>query len=319
VRGAGIPLDPADRSGQTVTGMRWTIAGGFVCAVALLGSGLMLRLDSRVHARLGVSGPRQGASVLEAIGRWTPARRARGKIIDRLGGAGGREVHRIMGKKVATAATGTLLGVTLSSGPGAIAIAALLGLAGWQLPDFLLARRTRSDRARAEAVIPELLDLVAVSVTAGLTPRLALDRAGTVLSGPLAAELASAHRAVELGEAWEAVLLRAAQRLDLRDLRRLSSTLDQSSRLGSPVAERLRGSRGPSRAQGPGRGAGPPRPRGDAVPTGVLDPPRVRPGCGSADDPRRHSRNPMKGGSHEPSFRSPRGTAGWVPRKATFR
>jgi tight adherence protein C len=46
---------------------------------------------------------------------------------------------------------------------------------------------------------------------------------------------------VELGESWAAVLRRPAQRLDLRDLRRLSSTLEQSSRLGSPVAERLRG------------------------------------------------------------------------------
>jgi tight adherence protein C len=221
--------------------MRWTIAGGFVCAAALLGTGLALRLDPRVRARLGISGPRQGASVLEAMGRWIPARRARSKVIDRLGGAGGLEVHRVMGKKLAAAAAGAFLGITLSPGPGAIAIAALLGLAGWRLPDFLLARRTRANRARAEAAIPELLDLVAVSVTAGLTPRLALDRAGRALSGPLAAELASARRAVELGESWAAVLRRIAQRLDLRDLRRLASTLDQSSRLGSPVAERLRG------------------------------------------------------------------------------
>jgi tight adherence protein C len=224
-----------------VIGMRWTIAGGFVCAAGLLGTGLMLRLDPRVQARLGVSGARRSGSLLEAMGRRIPARRARRRIADRLEGAGAHEVHRIMGKKLVTAAAAAVLGMTLSSGPGAIAVAAILGLAGWQLPDFVLARRARADRARAEAAIPELLDLVAVSVTAGLTPRLALDRAGRVLTGPLAAELESARRSVELGESWAAVLRRPAQRLDLRDLRRLSSTLEQSSRLGSPVAERLRG------------------------------------------------------------------------------
>jgi tight adherence protein C len=224
-----------------VIGVRWSIAVGFVCAGALFGTGLLVRFDPRVHARLGVSGPRRRRGLLEAVGRRIRAARDRARLIDRLGRADAREVNRVMGKKLLTAVAGAVSGIALSSGPGGIAIAGLLALTGWRLPDFLLARRTRTDRARAEATIPELLDLVAVSVTAGLTPRLALDRAGRVLSGPLAAELEGARRAVELGESWAAVLRRAAQRLDLRDLRRLASSLEQSSRLGSPVAERLRG------------------------------------------------------------------------------
>jgi tight adherence protein C len=122
-----------------------------------------------------------------------------------------------------------------------VALVVLFGLAGWRLPDFALARQARAVRARSQAAIPELLDLVAVSVTAGLTPRLALDRAGAALSGPLAAELEEARRSVELGQSWAEVLRRTAERLDLRDLRRLSSTLERSARLGAPVAERLRG------------------------------------------------------------------------------
>jgi tight adherence protein C len=221
--------------------MRWAIAVGFVGSASLFGAGLLLRFDPRIQARLGGSGPRRRLGLLEAMGRRIPAVRARTKLSDRLGDADARAVDRVLGKKLATAVVGALSGIALPSGPGGIAIAALLALTGWRLPDFLLARRARTDRARAEAAIPELLDLVAVSVTAGLTPRLALDRAGRALSGPLAAELEGARRSVELGESWAAVLRRAAQRLDVRDLRRLASSLEQSSRLGSPVAERLRG------------------------------------------------------------------------------
>jgi tight adherence protein C len=125
--------------------------------------------------------------------------------------------------------------------PLALSLGMVLGAAGWRLPDFVLARRVRAGRRRAEAAIPELLDLVAVSVTAGLTPRLALARAGRVLTGPLALELEDARRSVELGGSWFAALRRTAERLDLRDLGRLSSTLERSARLGAPVADRLRG------------------------------------------------------------------------------
>jgi Flp pilus assembly protein TadB len=218
---------------------RWVIAGGYVGAAALLAAGLMSRFDPGVRARLGLPGSRNGGSVLEAMGGRIHARRARKRVTDRLGGAGATEVDRVMGQKLAAAIVGAVIGIALPS--GGIGIAALLGVTGWQLPDFLLARARRAYRAGAEAAIPELLDLVAVSVTAGLTPRLALDRAGSALSGPLATELESARRAVELGESWAAVLRRVEGRLSLRDLRRLSSTLEQSSRLGSPVADRLRG------------------------------------------------------------------------------
>jgi tight adherence protein C len=148
----------------------------------------------------------------------------------------------VIGRKFLIGVAGALLGGTASTSPPmGVALVILFGLAGWRLPDFALARQARAVRARSQAAIPELLDLVAVSVTAGLTPRLALDRAGAALSGPLAAELEEARRSVDLGQSWAEVLRRTAERLDLRDLRRLSSTLERSARLGAPVAERLRG------------------------------------------------------------------------------
>jgi tight adherence protein C len=116
----------------------------------------------------------------------------------------------------------------------------VLGAAGFVLPNFLLARRAASARAEAFAAAPDLLDAVAVCVTAGLSPRTALDRAGAVVRGPLARELEEARRQVALGAQWRSSLREVAERTGLLELRRLSITLERSERLGSPVANQLR-------------------------------------------------------------------------------
>jgi tight adherence protein C len=88
--------------------------------------------------------------------------------------------------------------------------------------------------------VADLLDLVAVSVTAGLTARLALERAPGVVGGALGRDLSGAVRDASLGTPWRVALRRAAERTGLPELRRLAVTLERSERLGAPVAERLR-------------------------------------------------------------------------------
>jgi tight adherence protein C len=225
-----------------VISVRWAIAAGYVASGTLLAGGLMGRADPRVLRRLGVARTEGRASILGWTGRWVRLHRARARVAQRLSpDAGPAAIDRVLGRKAAAAALGVWTALLVSPVPPlALPFGILLGAAGWRLPDFVLARRVRAGRRRAEAAIPELLDLVAVSVTAGLTPRLALARAGRALTGPLALELEDARRSVELGGSWSAALRRTAERLDLRDLGRLSSTLERSARLGAPVADRLR-------------------------------------------------------------------------------
>ena len=99
--------------------------------------------------------------------------------------------------------------------------------------------RRRKDVELA-AAMPDLLDVLAVSVTAGLSPRLALERAPDLLPGPVGAVLTSIRREVELGTTWSRALHSAAAAFDLEEFRRLAVTLSRAERLGSPVAERLR-------------------------------------------------------------------------------
>jgi tight adherence protein C len=96
------------------------------------------------------------------------------------------------------------------------------------------------ERSRLAGEVPSLLDLLAVSVTAGLSPRLALERAPELVTGTLSATLEAARQDVALGAPWRQALETAGRTTGLDELRRLALTLDRAERLGSPIADRLR-------------------------------------------------------------------------------
>jgi Flp pilus assembly protein TadB len=114
---------------------------------------------------------------------------------------------------------------------------------GPRLPraDVLWARRPRDEGgASVRASVPDLLDVLAISVTAGLSPHLALARAPDVVPGRLGSMLVAVRHDVELGTPWRVALEEAASRYRVEELHRLSRTLHRAERLGSPVSERLR-------------------------------------------------------------------------------
>jgi tight adherence protein C len=102
-------------------------------------------------------------------------------------------------------------------------------------------RRSRDEsRESLRASVPDLLDVLAVSVTAGLSPHLALARAPDVIPGRLGSVLVTARHDVELGTSWRMALEHAATRCRVDELDRLARTLHRAERLGSPISERLR-------------------------------------------------------------------------------
>jgi tight adherence protein C len=227
--------------------MTWLISFGYVAAISAAVCGFTLTGDPRVMGRLSPPGstprePRSGFLGL-LVGR-LPLSRARDKVANLLLAAGSTEleVDRILGTKVLCAGAGVAAGVTswASGGATALLMSAVLGAAGFALPNFLLGRGAARVRASASAAAPDLLDAVAVCVTAGLSPRIALERAGAVVRGPLAQELEGARSQVVLGAQWRSALRGVAERTGLPELRRLSITLERSERLGSPVANQLR-------------------------------------------------------------------------------
>ncbi|HEX5948120.1 MAG TPA: hypothetical protein VFZ45_01010, partial [Actinomycetota bacterium] len=112
--------------------------------------------------------------------------RLSGVVAGRIEAAGGSpaDVDRVLGHKVWCAFLGAGIWLLASpSGPAGLLLGPFLISGGFLVPDLVLARRTAVLRARAEASVADLLDLVAVSVSAGLTPRLAMERAPEALGG----------------------------------------------------------------------------------------------------------------------------------------
>jgi tight adherence protein C len=228
--------------------MTWGLAGAYVLAAWLLLAGLGARADRLVLLRAGAAVAaglkRERRSVLAAIGRRLTTAGGQRQIERRLAsaGAGERDVDRICGARIALAIAGGLAGLTAwpHGTTTSVLTGLILGAGGFRLPEFMLARAATRRQARMAAGVPDLLDLVSVSVTGRLTPRLALDRAAEVVGEPLGSELRRARDEVALGGAWRVVLRETASRIGLRDLRRLASTLERTERLGAPPASRLR-------------------------------------------------------------------------------
>jgi tight adherence protein C len=102
---------------------------------------------------------------------------------------------------------------------------------------FFTRRAVRRHRARVDAEIPQLLDLLAAGSSAGLSAPLALRRAVDGLAGPLADEILTVVRAVDVGARWRDELEALVARLDLPDLRRTVAALTRTETLGSSLAQ----------------------------------------------------------------------------------
>ncbi len=95
----------------------------------------------------------------------------------------------------------------------------------------------RRYRAEVDAEIPQLLDLLAAGSSAGLAAPLAFRRAVDGLAGPLADEVLTVVRAVDVGARWRDELEALDARLDLPDLRRTVAALTRTESLGSSLAQ----------------------------------------------------------------------------------
>jgi tight adherence protein C len=189
--------------------MTWVVAVAFVVSAMLMIGAVVARSDPRVTAALAAPSGRKPTSFLSPVV---------------LGGVG-------LAVAVSIVAVDPLV---------AAVTAPILAMAGYRLSPFLAARGEARRRRESNRSVPDLLDVVAVGATAGLSPRLALERAVEAATGPLADELLGVRRDVDLGGGWPAGLRDVARSQGLPELRRLAVVLDQGRRLGAPVAVRLR-------------------------------------------------------------------------------
>lgn len=154
----------------------------------------------------------------------------------------GLDARELMAAKLAGAAVGAGWGMAVGTvAPGRLGVVLVLAgpVVGFMLPDLWLVRRAR---ARARAVrreLPALLDLLRVTVDAGLPLTAALRAVGERTRGVLGAEWRVVGREVTLGVPLVESLRTMTERVPLPELLSLIRALDRSARHGAPLAETL--------------------------------------------------------------------------------
>jgi tight adherence protein C len=116
-----------------------------------------------------------------------------------------------------------------------------LGLViGLTLPETILESRIRRRQSEIRRALPEMIDLLVVSVEAGMGLDGALRKVTEKMSGPLAAEITRAREETALGKTRAAALKEMAARLEMREVRTFVAAVTQAEQLGTSIVRVLR-------------------------------------------------------------------------------
>ena len=183
---------------------------------------------------------RAGAALRRVTGARAPL-----SLEQRIAAAGapaGLGPRELIAAKLATmlfgAAVGTLLGALA---PGRLGAVLVVGapVAAFLVPDWWLKRRAAERAHAARRELPALLDLLRVTVEAGLPPAAAFAAVGERASGTLATEWRTVGRVCTLGVPVGEALAGLERRLPMPEVRALVAALDRAARHGAPLAETL--------------------------------------------------------------------------------
>lgn len=143
------------------------------------------------------------------------------------------------GTTVGGCALGLLLGAT-GSVASAVLFVPVFGGIGFLAPDLVLTIKTRSRREKIRSDLPDALDLLAVSVEAGLGFDGAVTKLTEHMEGPLVDEFALMLNEVRVGETRSTALRKMAERIDAMELSNFVRAVIQADQLGISLARILR-------------------------------------------------------------------------------
>jgi tight adherence protein C len=195
------------------------------------------------------------AATVELLGRQSTRHlEAAAKRLLLAGVPGGLRPNEWLGLRYLTGAAGAAVGfivgillVLISGRPivggtefFAVVLLAVFGaLLGYLIPDFWLTRKIRARQRAIVRMIPEMLDLLTISVQAGLGLDAALSRVMERLEGPLPNEFRRALLEIRLGKTRREALRNILSRTDSRPLTNFISGIIQAEQLGVPISRVL--------------------------------------------------------------------------------
>jgi tight adherence protein C len=169
-----------------------------------------------------------------------------------LAGFGRRGVESILALKVVAAiAVGltipALLALFGANFGGVLMWAVLGGVIGFFIPDLWIARRGTARQHAIRQNLPEVLDLMAIAVQAGMGLEGAIELVSRKLPGPLGDELHRLLQEVQLGASRRQALQNLRDRTEVMELSTFALALIQADTVGSPIAEVLQAHAGEMR------------------------------------------------------------------------
>jgi tight adherence protein C len=165
--------------------------------------------------------------------------------LDAAGNPPGWTVDRFVSGKVLCAVLGLIfavmldavLGLSFLSAVVVVLVGVVLGFFG---PDLYLYQRGYDRAERIQRDLPDAIDLMTISVEAGLGFDAAVQQVATKTEGPLADEFMRMLREMQLGNGRADALRGLGERCNVDDVRTFVSAMVQADGFGIPVAQVLR-------------------------------------------------------------------------------
>jgi tight adherence protein C len=166
------------------------------------------------------------------------------KNIVLAGNPPGYEVDRFLVWKVLGAASGLLwifLGFLLLSGSPLIMVTMIFGFWGLAFfgPELMLRQQIKNRRLEIQRRLPDTLDLLVISIEAGLGFEQALDRTADAVPGPLSEEMRRMLQETRMGASRADALRALDERTNVEDLRSFIVAMLQADTFGVSIARIL--------------------------------------------------------------------------------
>jgi tight adherence protein C len=152
-------------------------------------------------------------------------------------------VTQFLALKAGLAFAGAILIVVFGAATSPVAgflLAPLAGVSGFIFPDALMTMRVRARRETLRSQLPDTLDLLAVSVEAGLGLDGALAKLTEHMHGPLVDEFALTLGEIRIGESRHEALKKLTERVPTPELAAFVRSVIQSDQLGISLGRILR-------------------------------------------------------------------------------
>jgi tight adherence protein C len=135
---------------------------------------------------------------------------------------------------------GTFLGGMTHNGSLGILLAIFFAFIGFMLPDLFISMKARGRREQIRSELPDALDLLAVSVEAGLGFDAAITKLTEHMEGPLVEEFALSLGEMRIGETRQKALQKMVERVQAPELAAFVRALIQADQLGISLGRILR-------------------------------------------------------------------------------